>query len=134
MNLGDLTKILEDSPKLPSICWERNAKNDHFPIEFNGTPYIFLGTREYHCHQGSDKNLSVKQKYVNKKMNLARGDHVQHIKSRKLAQPSKKLDCPVYFTVKKLFCFPEFSIEKDTNWQRSSKSKEIKPMLLSMKN
>ena len=56
-------------------------------------------------------------------------DHTQHIKTRKLSQPSKKLNCPVQFSVKKLYRFPEYKISKDTSWQRSSTSKKIKLVL-----
>ena len=55
--------------------------------------------------------------------------HTQHIKTRKLSQPSKKLNCPVQFSVKKLYRFPEYKISKDTSWQRSSTSKKIKLFL-----
>ena len=55
--------------------------------------------------------------------------HTQHIKTRKLSQPSKKLNCPVQFSVKKLCRFPEYKISKDTSWQRSSTSKKIKLVL-----
>ena len=58
-----------------------------------------------------------------------RGDHQQHLKSRRLAQPTKKLNCPVKFTVKKIYRFPEYKISKDNNWQRSNKSKDIKARL-----
>ena len=56
-------------------------------------------------------------------------DHTQHIKTRKLSQPSKKLNCPVQFSVKKLYRFPEYKISKDTSWQKSSTSKKIKLVL-----
>ena len=49
---------------------------------------------------------------------------------RKLSQPSKKLNCPVQFSVKKLYRFlPEYKIFKDTSWQRSSTSKKRKLVL-----
>ena len=56
-------------------------------------------------------------------------DHTQHKKTRKLSQPSKKLNCPIQFSGKKLYCFPEYKISKDTGWQRSSTSKKIKLVL-----
>ena len=99
--------------KIPAVSWERHGKNDKFTLHFDGVPYIFLGTREYQCHQGNDKNKCNKDKHRKKKNELVRGiDHTQHIKSRKLAQPTKKLDCPVTFTVKKLYRFPEYKILK----------------------
>ena len=120
--------------KLPSIAWERCGKDDNLPLSFDGVPYIFLGVIDYQCHQGKDKNLSAKRKFLEKKEIRVRGvDHVQHIKSRKLAQPTKKLDCPVRFSVKKLYRFPEYKIFKDTSWQRSNTSKKIKNILTQLR-
>ena len=42
-----------------------------------------------------------------------------HIKSRKLPQPTKKMECPVTFQTKKIISFPKFSIKKDTKWNRT---------------
>ena len=126
--LGNLSQII--SNKLPSIAWERCGKDDNLPLPFDGVPYVFLGAKDYQCHQGKDKNLLMKKKFSEKKETRVRGvDHVQHIKSRKLAQPTKKLDCPVRFSVKKLYRFPEYKIFKDTSWQRSNTSKKIKSVL-----
>ena len=106
------------------------VKTINFPIYFDGVPYIFLGNRDYQCHQGKDSNITKKRKYKETRKDLVRGvDHTQHIKTRKLSQPSKKLNCPVQFSVKKLYRFPEYKISKDTSWQRSSTSKKIKLVL-----
>ena len=76
------------------------------------------------------QNTTKKQKYKETRKDLVRGvDHTQYIKTRKLSQPSKKLNCPVQFSLKKLYRFPEYKISKDTSWQRSSASKKIKPVL-----
>ena len=83
---------------MPRICWENHSKNDCFPIHFDGFPYIFLGNRDYKCHQRRDRNIFKKQKYKETRKDLVRGvDRAQHIKTRKLSQPSKKLNCPVQF-------------------------------------
>ena len=77
--------------KKPPICWEKHGKNDKFPIYCDGVPYIFLGNRDYQCHQGRDRNITKKQNCKETRKVLARGvDHTQHIKTRKLSQPSKK--------------------------------------------
>ena len=74
-------------------------------------------------------SLKIK-KYKETRKDLVPGvDHTQHVKTRKLSQPSKKLNCPVQFSVKKLCRFPEYKISKDTSWQRSSTSKKIKLVL-----
>ena len=106
------------------------VKTINFPIYFDGVPYIFLGNRDYQCHQGKDRNITKKGKYKETRKDFVHGvDHTQHIKTRKLSQPSKKLNCPVQFSVKKLYLFPEYAISKDTSWQRSSTSKKIKLVL-----
>ena len=56
-------------------------------------------------------------------------DHTQHIKSRKLSLPTKKLDCPVRFQVKKIYRFPKFAIIKDTKPLRDVNSKALKEVL-----
>lgn len=33
----------------------------------NGIPYFPIGRRHYTCHQGKDKNLAKKKKYLEKK-------------------------------------------------------------------
>ena len=97
---------------MPPIFWENHSKNDNFPIRFDSVPYIFLANRDYQCHQGTKK-----QKFKETHKDLVRGaDHTQHIKTRKLSRPSKKLNCPVQFSVKKLYRFPEYKISKDTSW------------------
>ena len=91
---------------MPPICWENHGKNDNFPIHFDGVPYIFLSNRDYQCHQWRDRNITKKQKYKETRKDLVRGvDQTQHIKTRKLSQLSKKLNCPVPFSVKKIVPF-----------------------------
>ena len=112
--MGTLVDIAQRE-NTPPICWENHGKNDDFPIRFDGVLYIFLGNRDYQCHQGRDHNITKKQKYKETRKYLVRGvDDTQHIKTRKLSQPSKKLNCPVQFSVKKLHCFPGYKISRDT--------------------
>ena len=60
---------------------------------------------------GKRQIKTKKLKYRNKVNSKLLSDH-QSIttKTRKLTQPTKKLDYPVTFLVKKLFRFPEFKI------------------------
>ena len=60
-------------------------------------------------------------------------EHPQHIKTRKLSQPTKKLDCPVRFQVKKIYRFPKFAIIKDTKHLRDVNSKALKEVLGKLK-
>ena len=57
-----------------------------------------------------------KENYQLKKKERQTSDHC-FIRSRKLSQATKKLDCPLVFTVKKLLLFPEYKIKK-THTQR----------------
>ena len=93
------------------------VKTITFPYVLTVFLTCFFGNRDYQCHQGRDRNITKKQKYKETHKDLVRGaDHTQHIKTRKLSQPSKKLNCPVQFSVKKLCRFPEYKISKDTSW------------------
>ena len=72
------------------ICWENHGKNDNFPIHFDGVPYIFLGNRDYQCHQGRHRNITKKQKYKETRKDLVRGvDPTQH-KNEKIITTFKK--------------------------------------------
>ena len=121
--------MLKDN-KEPCVRWEyHDGKLD---IDFTGVPYIQLGYQEYHCHQGKDMNAGIKEKN-SKESNLAMmADHCFK-KRRKLTQPSKKMDCPVIFTVKKMFCFPEFKIIKDTKRNRTEASRQLKQYISEQK-
>ena len=48
------------------------------------------------------------------------------IRSKKLSQPTKKLDCPLVFTVKKLLRFPEYRIQKNTQRNRTEMAAKLK--------
>ena len=66
-----------------------------------------------------------KLKYRNKVNSKLLSNHQSTItKTRKLTQPTKRLDCAVTFDVKKLFRFPEFKIDTDTKCNRSVASKK----------
>ena len=48
------------------------------------------------------------------------------IRSRKLSQPTKKQDCPLIFTVKKLLRFPEHKIKENTQRKRTEIAAKLK--------
>jgi len=103
------------------VCWEHNAKDDNFPIAFDGIPYVWLGQRHYQCHQGTDKAIRQKERYRHQIASKLISEHgAPAVKTRKLRQPTKKLNCPVQFQVKKIFKFPDFQISVDTKWNRST--------------
>ena len=51
------------------------------------------------------------------------------LKSRNLTQHTKKVDCPVVLSVKKILTFPVSKIEKGTKRRRTEASKKIKSYL-----
>ena len=55
------------------------------------------------------------------------------LKSRKLAQHTKKVDCPVALSIKKILTFRLFKIEKDNKRRRTEAAKKIKSYLEEMK-
>ena len=86
---------------------------------------MLLGVQDYQCHQGKDMHVAGKEKYKDKKKELLAFDHCM-LKSRKLLQPTKKLDCPLTFTVKKIFAFTKYELEKDTKRRRTDIGATIK--------
>uniref|UniRef100_A0A7M5V8W2 Uncharacterized protein n=1 Tax=Clytia hemisphaerica TaxID=252671 RepID=A0A7M5V8W2_9CNID len=100
--------------KLPFVRWEMNQRNDKLPLKSTGTPYIWVGTKNYICHQGKDKNIRRKEKLKGQAAaNFAsKGDHPQCSKVRRNIRPTKKKHCSVSFVVKKLFLFLNMPLPK----------------------
>ena len=119
--------ILSSSSKLPSICWEN--KRGENQIKFTGTPYLFLGSCQFQCHQGGDKNVSKKRIFRETQKEKLTGDNAEPIKTKRLTQPSKKVGCPVTFAVKKIYSFPEYKISIDTKRQRTNASIKLRDIL-----
>ena len=57
------------------------------------------------------------------------GDHAEPIKTKKHAQPSKRVGCTVTFAVKKIYSFPEQKISADTKRQRTNASIKLRDIL-----
>ena len=111
--------------KLPSIRWEYNQSNGNMPIPFNGILYILLVPQNYQFHQGKDKHKASKEHYQRDKTIQQLFDHCV-LKSRKLAQHTKKVECPVVFGQKNIN-LSTFKIEKkhQKKKNRSSKKNQI---------
>ena len=58
-----------------------------------------------------------------------KSDHIWK-KSRKNIQPTKKLDCPVKFVVKKIFRFTKYNLLNDTKNNREKMKKAVKGDIL----
>ena len=124
---ASLLDILLSLSKLLFICSEnRRGENQ---IKFTGTPYLFLGSCQFQCHQVSDKYISKKVKFRETQKEKLTGDHAEPIKTKKLTQPSKKVGCPVTFAVKKIYSFPEYKILADTERQRTNASIKLRDIL-----
>ena len=122
--------ILSSSPKLPFLCWEnRRGENQ---VKFTGTPYLYLGSCQFQCHQGGDENVSKKRKFRETQKEKSTDNHAEPIKAKKLTQPSKKVGYPVTFAVKKIYSFPEYKISADTKRQRTNASIKLRDILSSI--
>ena len=65
-------------------------------IKFSGTHFILIGSQTYQSYQGKDFNVSKKIYYNVEKKKKVLFEH-SHIKSRKLRQSTKKMECSVTF-------------------------------------
>ena len=101
--------FLKQNPKF-KIRWQSSNTGD-MEIKFSGTPFILIGSQTYQCHLGKDFNVSKKIYYNEAKKKKVLFEH-SHIKSRKLPEPTKKMECPVTSQTKKIISFPEFSVKK----------------------
>ena len=98
--------------KLSSICWKFNQSNRKMSIPFKGRPYMLLVAQDYQCHQGKDKHITNKEHYQNdKKIQQSSLDDCV-LKSRKLTQHTKKIDCLAVLSIRKILTFPLFKTEK----------------------
>ena len=118
----DVIDILKKNPV--TIRWKTNKITDNLKIPFSGVPYILLVKQRYQCHHWEDMHKKSKENYQEKKKERQTSDHC-FIRSRKLSQPTKKLDCPLVFTVKKLLRFPEYKI-KETQRKRTEIAAKLK--------
>ncbi|XP_065663272.1 squamous cell carcinoma antigen recognized by T-cells 3 isoform X3 [Hydra vulgaris] len=129
--LHDILRNEKNYSDLPMIRWEFCAAKDFLPIPFMGIPYITVGKQVFQCHQGKDYNTNKKQQYELKKEILNQATRIQ-IKSRNKG-PSKKLDCPVLFAVRKLYFFPEYPLENDTKRNRALIAQNLRAHLAKIK-
>lgn len=123
------------------LVWKQEYKNETLPIPFRGIPFVLLNKRECRCHQGKDKDAKGKEKKKLKRREEAAGsipaEHQTGFKSRNLIQPTKKLDCPAAFVVKKLLFFPGYSVSstitESTEYQRKKVLARLRTDLMEVK-
>ena len=75
-------------------------------------------------HKKSKENYHVKKK------KRQTSDYC-FVRSKKLSQPTKKLDCPLVFTVKKLLRFPEYK-KKNTQRKRTEMAAKLKKKITAL--
>ena len=115
--------------------WHNNYKDDCTPIKFNGIPFALLNKRRYICNQGKDINVKNKKRRKNDRQQKSLSNDHSVFKTRKSNQPSKKMNCPAQFAVKKLLYFPGYEISKSSSqWKQDEKKKSLKKQLMSLKN
>ena len=83
------------------------------------TPNVMLGKQEYSCHQGKYFSENKKKNYIEQRNRPKKSDIFA--KSRKHTKPTKKMDCPVKFCVKKIFRFTLYKIISDSKHNHSKK-------------
>ena len=123
-----------NSVKDIKLLWQNIGRNDNTPIRFSGVPFVSLNKRSYTCHQGKDKNKKTNDRRTAKRHeeNVVQKRVSDHrvTKSRKHIQPSKKLNCPAQFTVKKLLYFPQFEIKGDaSDFRKKETCKKLRSAL-----
>ena len=118
--------FLKQDPKF-KIRWQ-NSNTGAMEIKFSGTPFVLIGNQTYQCHHGKDFNVSKKIYYTEAKTRKVLFEHSHRTFS------TKKMECPVTFQTKKILSFPEFSINKNTKWNRTKTSKKLKEFLNGLNN
>ena len=91
-----------------------------------------LGKQEHSCHQGKYFGENKKKNYIEQKNRPRKSDIFA--KSRKHTQPTKKMDCPVKFCVKKIFRFTLNKTISDSKDNRSKKQVVRNEYLQACKN
>nr|XP_047122448.1 uncharacterized protein LOC124805945 [Hydra vulgaris] len=112
-----------------------NSLNKYFilPIPYSGHPYILLGKRIYHCHQGKDIDAKKKERYQMENDALRISDYM-YKKSRKYTQPTKKMDFPVSFSVKKIMIFYETKLPKNNKYNRTNAGRQLKEQFIAARS
>ena len=106
--------------------------NKLLPIPFTWTPNVMLGKQEYSCHQGKYFSENKKKNYIEQRNCPKKSDIFA--KSRKHTKPTKKMDYPVKFCVKKIFRFTLYKIISDSKHNHSKKQVARKQYLEACKN
>ena len=105
------------------IRWETNKVTDNLNIPLYGVsfysflPYTLLAKRRYQCHQGKICIRKFKENYQLKKKELQSSAHCL-IRSGKLSQPTKEVDCPLVFNFFKKWCCSQNTRSRKTHSEK----------------
>ncbi|XP_041481352.1 putative methyltransferase C9orf114 isoform X4 [Lytechinus variegatus] len=113
----------------PRIYWQDVATSKFSvpaaAIPFDGIPYTYVSRLLYECHHGKD--WKEKQKLLKQDQRKQVGEHgYVGTKSRRLIQPTKKLNCPAKLIVKEVFKYPDFKAMEQNHWKKEVKERKKK--------
>lgn len=60
--LSDLYFLIEVRTESHIIFWEDSQPVKGQKLNFDGIPFMIIGTAVYDCHQGKDRNLALKKR------------------------------------------------------------------------
>ncbi|KAG7170877.1 Calcium-responsive transcription factor-like 1, partial [Homarus americanus] len=90
-------------------------------LDFDGIPYIVLGSRTYDCQYGVDRNLNHKRRY--KKTRMKGGKIIKRHYHR--VPGTKKQNCPAQIYIREVVKFPNFRITSNTEYYRRKASSQV---------
>ncbi|KAJ8345217.1 hypothetical protein SKAU_G00294100 [Synaphobranchus kaupii] len=94
------------------VYWQWAGGSGMPAIEFNGTPFMFVGSKRLVCHQGKDLALAHKRRYAEEKAKKMMVDH-SFCSQRALWQDTKKVGCPAAISITKIATFPKFKADEE---------------------
>ncbi|KAM4050462.1 uncharacterized protein ACNLHF_016233 [Anomaloglossus baeobatrachus] len=107
-----------------SIHWHGPQVRNVCLLEYTGVPFIIAGRKVLCCHLGQDLCLPQKKRYIQATDQKKTADH-GYIKSRKIIQSTKKMDCPAKIYVYHIIRYPDFQITRNTAWHKRMVSKKM---------
>lgn len=118
------TTDIKDDPKPFKIFWSDgdNTKVKRCHLNFDGIPYVIVGSRIYDCQFGVDRNLNQKRKY--REAVAMKSENIPRRRQNR-CQGSKKQNCPAVIYLREIIKFPEFVIPSNTEFHRKKGSAKL---------
>ncbi|XP_053391069.1 uncharacterized protein LOC128553893 isoform X2 [Mercenaria mercenaria] len=130
MTLSKFSKVKCKNFKMPEsnsfqgrVYWEEKSSHT-LPLEFDGVPFVIIGSQVRECVNGPDRHRSEKKKHSEKQQE----EHGYTVmgKKRCLLQTTKKMNCSAAIHLRYIVKFPEFKLNNNTKWVRKKQGKELK--------